>query len=939
MKIRYFFLCIFLLLSNVILAQRGIITGTLEGKDGMPIPGVSIVIKGTDNRIQTDFDGNYSISCEVGDTLIFSYIGFSTKEVKVTSIMFNGTVKTKMPKSVPVKHVISKDYINQLNQSKSPEFQIPDINNATKTYTLNKRYFDYSHIKTIEPDTDKVRVKMYPEDIYFEINVNQKSSLQFVPKKNLPSIQNLYAQGRPNNGNLNWSGAESNEIFSYGPRITNLEYSGQAYDYDVNGKLVNLGQGSGMLALPYRETIFKSGLNTFTSINLNVHSGEHKFNFNYKNSSLKNLFNTSGDKTNYADFSYINKGGPLHWDTSLQYNNSKNENANINGLHNQIYFSDLIKPASFSNNQGFVLNNGSQRSFSPQNFNNPIWLLKQNGNQFEYSFFKVLLKNKIYPMENLNIETGIAYSKQSENMHFGLPQGTNGFLESYRSQKSFDTEAIAVDLSVTYPDFYIVGDFYVHPYSSVSYTNTRLDYDFREEVGSQELNPILIQPEKSTVQLKNRLDFEAYFDFNLKLTLQNNSFNSSIQGNEWFLPSIKFYSNFSNLFNYSDFINSISISGGFSKDVVDFPLYYDNPSHNSLLIEPSNSLSYTANNDLFNASTLDFEKVEQFDIETKISLLNNRLVLAASYFNSVNKNSIFPFYEGTDWQLRNIAEIRNKGFETSLQFFINEYYNSGFRYDTRLVFTTNRPIVEKVYGENLNRIPIAGFQNISKNLIVGQPAGTLVGSAYLKNDIGQTVIGSDGFPLVDSQLRILGNPVPDYNLGWTNTISFKQFTLSFLLDYQKGGDIWNGTQNTLNYFGVSEETAQLRNTTDFIFQGVNEQGIVNSIPVDFAPATSSVTQNRWVRYGFEGVAEDAIEDGSYINLKSLSFTYKIKNKSKSTFFKEVDFGFFAKNIWSWSKTRGVNPYSSMFGNSSAKGLHFFNLPLVSEVGLNINLKI
>lgn len=61
------------------------ITGVVTGSgNGMPIPGVSIVEKGTDNGTVTDFDGNYSISVSEPDAiLVFSYVGFKTKEVKV----------------------------------------------------------------------------------------------------------------------------------------------------------------------------------------------------------------------------------------------------------------------------------------------------------------------------------------------------------------------------------------------------------------------------------------------------------------------------------------------------------------------------------------------------------------------------------------------------------------------------------------------------------------------------------------------------------------------------------------------------------------------------------------------------------------------------------------------------------------------------------------
>ena len=59
------------------------ISGTVTDADGMPIPGVSVLEKGTTNGAATDFDGNYSLSVGSDATLVFSSLGFATKEVPV----------------------------------------------------------------------------------------------------------------------------------------------------------------------------------------------------------------------------------------------------------------------------------------------------------------------------------------------------------------------------------------------------------------------------------------------------------------------------------------------------------------------------------------------------------------------------------------------------------------------------------------------------------------------------------------------------------------------------------------------------------------------------------------------------------------------------------------------------------------------------------------
>ncbi len=64
-------------------AQQKTITGTVTDDTGLPLPGANIIIKGTSTGTQSDFDGLYSISASVGQTLQFTYVGFESKEVKV----------------------------------------------------------------------------------------------------------------------------------------------------------------------------------------------------------------------------------------------------------------------------------------------------------------------------------------------------------------------------------------------------------------------------------------------------------------------------------------------------------------------------------------------------------------------------------------------------------------------------------------------------------------------------------------------------------------------------------------------------------------------------------------------------------------------------------------------------------------------------------------
>ncbi|MEN8966678.1 MAG: carboxypeptidase-like regulatory domain-containing protein, partial [Polaribacter sp.] len=71
-----------LIFSSITIANAQTVKGTVSS-EGEPLPGASVSIKGSSKGTSTDFDGNYTINVNSGATLVFSYVGFSSKEVVV----------------------------------------------------------------------------------------------------------------------------------------------------------------------------------------------------------------------------------------------------------------------------------------------------------------------------------------------------------------------------------------------------------------------------------------------------------------------------------------------------------------------------------------------------------------------------------------------------------------------------------------------------------------------------------------------------------------------------------------------------------------------------------------------------------------------------------------------------------------------------------------
>src|SRR5690606_35006295 len=79
-------------------AQEKTVTGTVtSATDGLPLPGVNVIVNGTTRGVQTDFDGNYTINTSVGETLVFSFVSMRSSEVVVGA---NNRINVSMQEDV-----------------------------------------------------------------------------------------------------------------------------------------------------------------------------------------------------------------------------------------------------------------------------------------------------------------------------------------------------------------------------------------------------------------------------------------------------------------------------------------------------------------------------------------------------------------------------------------------------------------------------------------------------------------------------------------------------------------------------------------------------------------------------------------------------------------------------------------------------------------------
>ena len=332
------------------------------------------------------------------------------------------------------------------------------------------------------------------------------------------------------------------------------------------------------------------------------------------------------------------------------------------------------------------------------------------------------------------------------------------------------------------------------------------------------------------------------------------------------------------------------------------------------------------------------ESTREFETGVELKMIDNRLKFDFTYYNRLSEDVILPVdvapTSGFTSRVDNAAEISNKGVEIAAGYRI--FDNEDFSWDIDANWTTYENIVESL-APGVEQITLNGFSSTSAVAAVGQPFSAIFGSSFQRDDAGNVLIGDDGFPIQSSSNSIVGDPTPDWLAGISNSIRYKDISLTFLFDIRKGGDIWCGTCGILDYFGTSART--LNREESRVFEGiVQSTGQPNTQSVQLFDTTISENNNFYRRYGFGGTSEASIYDGSWVRLRELTLSYNFPSRLlENTFIESATVSAYGRNLWLSTDYPGVDPETNLTGDSNGYGLDYFNQPNTKSYGLNLNL--
>ena len=353
-------------------------------------------------------------------------------------------------------------------------------------------------------------------------------------------------------------------------------------------------------------------------------------------------------------------------------------------------------------------------------------------------------------------------------------------------------------------------------------------------------------------------------------------------------------------------------------------------------------------------TTLRPEKVVSKELGLELGALNNRIRLDATYYNKTTTDQIMavdlPKFTGNSTILINAGEIQNKGVELQLGATIVKQ-EDGFQWDIDLNWAKNKNKVNKLYtdpitGQELKSYPIATAWSVNVLAVPGQEFGEIRGAAYHRNANGDIEVNANGLLTFDSQKKI-GNITPDWVGGITNTFKYRQFSLSFLLDFKKGGDFFSTTQMFGATTGVAEFTAEGNFRENGVVIGRDVLKGQKVVKADGTPNDKVISAQRFfnnVSYSGGGTEYDII-DGSYIKLRNINFTYSLPKSltNRIGWLKGASLGVFANNVallhTDKSNIARIDPETAFGGGNDGLGIEQYQIPSSRSIGLKLNLSL
>ncbi|WP_297891774.1 TonB-dependent receptor [uncultured Capnocytophaga sp.] len=984
---KHLMLMIVLLLGFTAFAQAQNIsqlTGTVTDDKGMPLPGVSVVIKGTTKGVATDFDGNFSLNnVPKGTVLEFSSVGYKTLDIKATG----ASLKVKLPEATQdLDEVVVVGYGTQKKGDVTTAItsvKTKDLDQRPVTSAAQAIQGRAAGIQVVQPSgapgaglavrirgNTSISASNDPLYVVDGIPVQDISGIAPTDIENMQVLKDASSAAiygsRAANGVvlITTKQGKRNE-----PKIAVNTYVGIS---QVAKRIESLNTAQ------YKELMDETGAVTLPS---GLTDKTDWFDETFRKSIIRNTqlsFSNATENTKY----YISAGnskdeGVIRSSFFERYNVRLNLETK---MRKWLTFETNLSYSDYSSN-GIITGTGSNRAGVVLSVINtpkyaPIWSDKPGEEGwYYYNFYGA---NLTHPVENISRN---ADNTSKSNRLVGSVSAIVTFFPSLKFKSTVGIDRLGrTQTHWTDPKLTSYGRSIFGTADDIRTNNTVMTYDnlltFDKSFGKHNFSALagtsgtvskwnesylyashFLTPDIKTLNAANKIEqgsgsraaewaimsylgrISYNYDSKYLLTANFRADGSSklAPGKRWgYFPSVSVGWRLSqeNFLKNVDWLSELKLRGGWGQTgnqagISDYGyLQRYSITRQNWWEAGKGDAMVTLRPNSFSNPNLTWETTTQSNIGLDLSLFKNRISLAVDAYLKKTTDLLMdvplPSTSPIPSIYRNEGEMTNKGIEFALD---TRNLTGDFTWNTNFNISFNRNELTKLtlqkvyYYANTSEATNEQVVRITE----GQPLGKFWGLISegvdpQTGDIKYKDLNGDGRISVSDKTYI-GDPNPDFTFGLTNDFSYKNFTLSVFFQGSYGNDIYNASR--IETEGMYKD----QNQSTAVLNRWRKPGDITDIPRAKQGTDNIKASSRWV------------EDGSYLRLKTLTLAYNLSNEELLRYgIRKIQPYFTAQNLWTLTNYKGFDPEVNQGLSGPTMGIDWGTYPQTKTFifGLNID---
>lgn len=1016
------FFAAIMLTGSVIFAQT--VSGTVSDSSG-PLPGASIVVKGTENGTQTDFDGNYTLeNVSSEDTLVISFLGYFTQEIVVagqtvidvvleedaenldevivtalgiskekkaltySAQEVGGEELTRVKRTNPINSLSGKSAGITINASSSgvggaskvvlrgnssttnndPLYVIDGVpmmnsGNGSNGEAPGTSVFG---AQTGNRDGGDAMSMLNPDDIESMTVLKGASAAALYGSQGANGVILITTKsGKDGKLTVNVSSNMTVQSVVSLPELQ-TEYQSNSVGQPIaeNGRVAD-PKSWGAKTSGLSNTVddfFNTGFTSIQAISLSAGNEKAQTYFSYANTYAEGVIPENRMVRNNFNLRETAKflDDKVSVSANINLSDQRIWNRPTNGLYGNTLTGLYLNPVGIDLNEykNFEYFNAATNmmdqyasSFDENIQQNPYWLINRNKSKdiaqrvlasvavsyqitdefslqsrgsFDKTFFT--FDKRLYAGSDVNLvpTTGRYVLEKTENtqQYIDLIANYNkditedfkiGVILGTSLTKSKTGDQISLDSGngrgLTYPNIFTIGNF--------QETNSII-----QSVGNKEVQSIF---GAANLSYKNRWFLDVTGRNDWSSTLVNTDSNS------FFYPSVGLTGVLSEMFEFPEIISFAKVRASYAQVGKDIPAYATIPL-NSIPVGQNNFIKPTFG--VKEGETLEPEKQNSFEIGTEWRFFHGRLGLDLTYYDTKTTNQIFfiqaePNVQGYVQNIVNAGEVTNKGIELVLNG--KPIVNDNLTWNSALNFASNKNKVVSVHEDLANGTAIItaeGVNGYRYSLVEGEDFGSIQARSLIKDANGTPMVNNDNgtLGLLSTEFETVGHAQPDFTLGWSNNFEFGNFNVNFLIDAKFGGDVLSVTEAVNDFYGVSQASADTRNSNGGMVDVVDQNGA----------AQQMTAQEYYTQVGGRaGILGEYVYDATNVSLREFSVGYSLPFEDK--FVQNVQFSFVGSNLFFFYKDAPFDPNVASSTGNGLQGVDIYGQPSTRSLGLNINI--